>query len=77
MEPAQKRAIIYLDPRLHKALKLKSIETSKSMSALVNQAVRDALAEDAADLSAYEERIDEPVISFSEMGKRLQQDGRI
>ena len=77
MESTQKRATIYLDPMLHKALKLKSIETSKSISALVNQAVRDALAEDAADIAAYEERIDEPVISFSEMVKRLQQDGRI
>jgi len=77
MESTQKRATIYLDPMLHKALKLKSIETSKSISALVNQAVRDALAEDAADIAAYEDRIDEPVISFSEMVKRLQQDGRI
>ena len=77
MESTQKRATIYLDPMLHKALKLKSMETSKSISALVNQAVRDALVEDAADIAAYEERIDEPVISFSEMVKRLQQDGRI
>ena len=77
MESTQKRATIYLDPMLHKALKLKSIETSKSISALVNQAVRDALAEDAADITAYEERMNEPVISFSEMVKRLQQDGRI
>ena len=77
MEATHKRATIYLDPMLHKALKLKSIETSKSISSLVNQAVKDALAEDAADISAFEERIDEPVISFSEMIKRLQQDGRI
>jgi hypothetical protein len=77
MESTQKRATIYLDPMLHKALKLKSMETSKSISALVNQAVRDALVEDAADIAAYEERLDEPVISFSEMVKRLQQDGRI
>jgi hypothetical protein len=77
MESTQKRATIYLDPMLHKALKLKSMETSKSISALVNQAVKNALAEDAADIAAYEERIDEPVISFSEMVKRLQQDGRI
>jgi hypothetical protein len=77
MESTQKRATIYLDPMLHKALKLKSIETSKSISALVNQAVKNALAEDAADIAAYEKRIDEPVISFSEMVKRLQQDGRI
>ena len=77
MEPALKRATIYLDPQLHKALKLKSIETSKSISALVNQAVKDALAEDAADIAAFEERIKESVVSFAEMVTRLKADGRI
>ncbi len=77
MEATPKRATIYLDPMLHKALKLKSMETSKSISALVNQAIRDALAEDAADIVAYEERMNEPVISYSEMVKRLRQDGKI
>lgn len=77
MESTQKRATIYLDPVLHKALKLKSIETSKSISALVNQAIKESLAEDAQDIAAYEERIGEPVVSFSEMVKRLKLDGRI
>ncbi len=77
MESTQKRATIYLDPVLHKALKLKSIETSKSISALVNQAIKDSLAEDAQDIAAYEERIGEPVVSFLEMVKRLKLDGRI
>lgn len=77
MEPALKRATIYLDPQLHKALKLKSIETSMSISALVNQAVKDALAEDAADIATFEEREQEPVVSFSVMVKRLKNDGRI
>lgn len=77
MENVQKRATIYLDPLLHKALKLKSIETSKSISALVNQAVKDSLAEDAQDIAAYEERVGEPVISFAEMVTRLKNDGRI
>ena len=75
-EPA-KRATVYFDPIIHKALKLKSIETSKSISELVNNAVKEALAEDAEDLSAVEERADEPLISFSEMVKRLKKDGRI
>lgn len=73
----QKRATIYLDPKLHKALKLKSIETSKSISALVNLAVRESLAEDAEDIAAFEERTGEPVIDYSEMLKRLKNDGRI
>ena len=75
-DPA-KRATVYFDPIIHKALKLKSIETSMSISELVNKAVKEALAEDAEDLSAVEERADEPLISFSEMVKRLKKDGRI
>lgn len=47
METPAKRATVYFDPVIHKALKLKSIETSKSISELVNTAVKEALAEDA------------------------------
>lgn len=72
-----KRATVYFDPIIHKALKLKSIETSKSISELVNTAVKDALSEDADDISSFEERANEPLISFSEMVKRLKKDGRI
>jgi len=77
MATSAKRATVYFDPIIHKALKLKSIETSKSISELVNAAVKEALAEDAEDIIAFEERANEPVISFSEMVKRLRKDGRI
>lgn len=72
-----KRATIYLDPILHKALKLKSVETSRSISDLVNSAVRESLAEDAEDLNAFDERAGESLISYDEMVKRLKKDGRI
>ena len=77
MTMSAKRATVYFDPNIHKALKLKSIETSKSISALVNEAVKSALAEDAEDIIAFEDRADEPLISFSDMVKRLKKDGRI
>jgi hypothetical protein len=77
MTTPTKRATVYFDPIIHKALKLKSIETSKSISELVNKAVKEALAEDAEDIAAVDERADEPLISFSEMVKRLKKDGRI
>ncbi len=77
MATPAKRATVYFDPILHKALKLKSIETSKSISEIVNTAVKEALAEDAEDIYAFEERANEPLISFSEMVKRLKKDGRI
>ncbi|MBN2297624.1 MAG: CopG family transcriptional regulator [Deltaproteobacteria bacterium] len=72
-----KRSTIYLDPELHKALKLKAVETSRSVSDLVNTAVRESLAEDVEDLAAFEERVSEPLISYDEMIKRLKKDGRI
>jgi predicted DNA-binding protein len=77
MATETKRATIYFDPDLHKALRLKSVETSRSVSDLVNEAVKEALAEDAEDLSAFDERADEPLISYDEMIKRLKKDGRI
>jgi len=77
MATPAKRATVYFDPILHKALKLKSIETSKSISDLVNEAVREALAEDAEDLAAFDERSSESLISYDEMVKRLKKDGRI
>jgi hypothetical protein len=77
MATQTKRATIYFDPNLHKALRLKAVETSRSVSELVNEAVREALSEDAEDLLAFEERADETLISYEEMVKRLKKDGRI
>ncbi len=77
MATQAKRATIYLDPELHKALKLKAVETSRSVSDLVNAAVREAVAEDADDFAAFEERAGEPLISYDEMVLRLRKDGRI
>jgi len=77
MATLSKRSTIYLDPALHKALRIKALETSRSMSELINEAVRQLLAEDAEDLSAFEERASEPLISYDEMVKRLKKDGRI
>ena len=77
MAPQTKRATIYFDPNLHKALRLKAVETSRSVSELVNEAVREALSDDAEDLLAFEERADETLISYEEMVKRLKKDGCI
>jgi predicted DNA-binding protein len=72
-----KRSTIYLDPVLHQALRIKALETSRSMSEIINEAVKEALAEDAEDLAAFEERADEPLTSYEQMVKRLKKDGRI
>ena len=77
MGTRSRRTTIYLNSELLKALKLKAEETCRSVSGLVNDAVREALAEDAEDLAALEERAAEPLISYDEMVKRLKRDGRI
>ena len=77
MARLSKRSTIYLDPTLHHALRLKALETSCSMSKIINEALREALAEDAKDLAVFDERSDESLISYEQMVKRLKQDGRI
>ena len=77
MGTAAMRATVYLDPELHKALRLKAVETTQSISRLVNDAIKESLSEDAEDMAAFEERAKEPLISYEAMIKRLKKDGRI
>ena len=77
MSTLSKRSTVYLDPELHRALRLKALETSRSMSELINEAIKEALSEDAEDLAAFEKRAHEPVLSYDQMVKRLKKDGRI
>ncbi len=64
-----KRATVYLDPMLHKTLRIKAAETSRSISDLINEAIRLSLAEDAEDLASFEERMNEPLVSFENVLK--------
>lgn len=77
MGTAAMRATVYLDPELHKALRLKAVETTQSISKLVNDAIKESLAEDAEDIASFEARAKEPLISYDAMIKRLKKDGRI
>ncbi|MCK5585576.1 CopG family transcriptional regulator [Candidatus Bipolaricaulota bacterium] len=72
-----KRATVYFDPDIHKALRLKAASTESSISELVNQAVREALAEDSEDLQAFEERIAEPTITYEALLDDLKSHGKI
>jgi hypothetical protein len=77
MTELTRRATVYLEPELHKALRLKSVETSRSMSELVNDAIRDELTVDADDLAMFRVRQDEPTIAFEEFVNELKRDGKI
>lgn len=72
-----KRATVYFDPSLHKALRLKSAQTDRSLSELVNSAVRRSLAEDLEDLAAFEERVKEPNLDFEAVLKDLKRRGKL
>ena len=72
-----KRTTIYFDPDIHRALRIKAAETERSISELVNEAVKLGLAEDAEDLAAFEERAMEPNLIFEEVLKDLKKRGKI
>jgi predicted transcriptional regulator len=77
MSEFSKRATVYLDPMLHKALRIKAAETSRSISELINEAIRYSLAEDAEDLAAFKERDEEPLLAFEDVLEKLKKSGRI
>ena len=77
MRNAATRSTIYFEPELHRALRLKAAHTHCSLSNLVNEAVRQALQEDQEDLAAFDERVNEPMISYEELLKDLKRHGKI
>jgi plasmid stability protein len=71
------RSTIYLERGLHQALRLKSAATRRSMSEIVNDAVRAALREDEEDLAAFAERVAEPSVSYESFLAQLKADGTL
>lgn len=72
-----KRATVYFDADVHQALRLKAAAADRSISDVVNEAVRVALAEDAEDLAAFDKRKSQRSISFESFVRGLRQRGRI
>jgi hypothetical protein len=75
--PSKKRATIYFDAQIHKALRLKAAESDRSVSDLVNEAVRLSLSEDAEDIKAMSGRVNEPRRSFADFVTELKDSGEI
>ena len=73
MRFSQKRAPIDFDSDIHRALHIKAAETDRSVSALVDEAVRPRLAENAKDLAAYEEGAHKPNLPFEVVLRNLNQ----
>ena len=74
---SSKRATVYFDPEIHQAPRLKAAKADKSISDMVNEAVRLALAEDAEDLAAFDERKKEPNLDFEQFVKTLKRRGKL
>jgi len=72
-----KRATIYLQEDLHRALRLKAFEADRSVSDLVNDAVRVALDDDVEDLTDLETRRREKPVSYHDFLKELKHRGQI
>lgn len=77
MDTTSRRTTVYFDPEIHRALRLKAAESERSVSDLVNDAVRELLREDADDLHAFEERADETTLPFEEVLKDLRRSGKL
>ena len=72
-----KRATVYFDPSIHKALRVKAAQTDHSVPDLVNVAVRRSLADDADDLAAFDSRAMEPNLAFEDVLRDLRRRGKL
>lgn len=77
MGTATKRSTVYLDAELHRVLRIKAAETDRSISELVNEAVKQSLAEDAQDLATFETRARERSVSFEKVVRELRRRGKL
>ena len=71
------RSTIYLDPKLHQALRLKSASIKRSMSDIVNDAIRRTLREDEEDLTVFAKRANERTLSYEDFLAKLKTDGTL
>jgi hypothetical protein len=72
-----KRATVYFEPEIHRALRLKAATSDKSISDMVNDAVKLSLVEDAEDLEAFEKRKREPNLDFERFVRALKRRGKL
>lgn len=72
-----KPATAYFDRDLHRALKRKAAATDRSVSQVINEAVRLSLAEDAEDLKAFENRGNEPNLNFDDVVRSMKRRGKL
>jgi plasmid stability protein len=77
MSELSKRSTIYFEPELHRALRVKAATTHRSVSEIVNDALRLALREDQEDLAVFDERAAEPTLTYEELLNDLKAHGKL
>ncbi len=77
MHELSKRSTVYFEPEIHQALRIKAASTHRSLSEIVNEAVRLALREDRGDLKAFEDRAGEATMSYEDLLEDLKRHGKL
>ena len=71
------RTTVYLDSKIHRAIKMRAVQMSMSLSQVITEALQLSLKEDAIDLQAIKDRVSEPSRSYEAVLKDLKKDGLI
>jgi plasmid stability protein len=74
---AYMRTTITLNDKIYKALRIRAAESGETVSALVEDAVKEQVLEDLDDLQTVKKRENEPAIDFKVFVKDLKADGLI
>jgi plasmid stability protein len=77
MNQLSKRSTVYFEPEIHQALRIKAASTQRSVSEVVNEAVRLALREDREDLKAFDDRAGESTMSYEDLLEDLKRHGKL
>lgn len=77
MNQLSKRSTVYFEPEIHQALRIKAACTHRSVSEVVNEAVRLALREDREDLKAFDDRAGESTMSYEDLLEDLKRHGKL
>ena len=77
MSELSKRSTVYFEANVHQALRVKAATTHRSVSEVVNEAVRLVLREDQEDLQAFAQRADEVTLSYEELLEDLKLHGKL
>jgi len=77
MDQTTRRSTVYFEPELHRALRVKAAHSQRTVSEIVNEAVRLALREDEEDLAAIKSRGQERTMTYEQLLKDLKSHGKI